>query len=109
MARSRYTITNLRSDLEKLNSYLEEAGSLLRIEENGRNGYQAVDEYEIDESGERPNSCRRMVCGGTSRECYDAAYDWYQGVIRRIERDELAALRKENQRLKEVVAMKKKL
>jgi hypothetical protein len=81
----RYTITDLRHGIDEINSWLEAAGALVRFEEHGRNGYQAVDEYPIDQNGQRVGSgVNRMVGSGTSRETYQEAHDAYQGIVRNL-------------------------
>jgi len=84
---SRYTVTSLRDDINGLNIWLEECGSSIRLECGGRNGYQAVDEYSVDNDGKRIGSgVNCTVCCGSSRECYDAAMSHYYGERHRIDR-----------------------
>jgi len=64
---SRYTVTVLRYLIERKNRHQLESGSPYYFVEQGRNGYQAIDLYRIDEDGRE--SCYRMLVGGTSREC----------------------------------------
>lgn len=84
---ARYTISDLRADLEEINAGLAEAGAMVRFIEQGRNGYQAVDEYEVDATGERVGThvTRNIGCG-TSREVSEYAYDAYYGVLNNLER-----------------------
>jgi hypothetical protein len=89
---ARYTITNLRADIAEINGWLAEADALVRFEECGRNGYQAVDEYEVDETGQRIGSgCTRNIGCGTSREVHGYAYEAYQGIIRNLETERKVA------------------
>ena len=75
MARARYTVSTLRSEIDKINGYLEYDGIPVRFEAGGRNGYQAVDEYSVDADCARIGSgVDRTVCCGSSRECGDAAW-----------------------------------
>ena len=84
---ARYTITNLRADIAEINEWLADAGALVRFEENPRNGYQAVDEYEVDKEGKRTASgCTRNIGCGTSRETYTYAYEAYQGIVRNLKK-----------------------
>lgn len=69
---SRFTITDLRRVIERKNRHQLESGSPYYFVEQGRNGYQAVDLYRIDEDGSK--SCHRMLVGGTSRECADTVH-----------------------------------
>ena len=75
---TRYTPKKLHEDIEKINEWLEDCKSTKRIECGGRNGYQAVDQYSVDESGKRLGSWvdRNIRCG-TSRECHEAALEFY--------------------------------
>jgi hypothetical protein len=80
---SRFTITDLRADLAKINGWMEEHGWSERLEESGRNGYQAVDEYSVDDDGNRIGSgVNRNVCCGSSRECSREARDHYSALYR---------------------------
>lgn len=67
----RFTITDLREGLRVLNRAQLDSGSAYFYREQGRNGYQAVDLYGIDEEGAA--ICMRNIAGGTSRECMEAA------------------------------------
>lgn len=68
MARSRFTITDLREAVEEYNRRLLEEGARIQFREHGRNNYQAVDEYDTDEHGVALTSSSRNVGCGTSRE-----------------------------------------
>ena len=82
---TRYTITNLRSDIDTINEWLAEAGALVRFEEQGRNGYRAVDEYCVDETGQRIGSgCTRTIGCGSSREVYGYAIDACHGIMKQV-------------------------
>lgn len=64
-----FTKKNLESVVTSCNKALEDAGVPKRFVSQGRNGYQAVDEYPVNESGERIGShIDRTVGTGTSRE-----------------------------------------
>jgi hypothetical protein len=81
---ARFTITDLRRDIVKINGWMEDEGWPERFIEQGRNGYQAVDEYSVDANGVRIGSgVNRMICGGSSRECSAAAYAEYGALHRR--------------------------
>jgi cell division protein FtsB len=103
MARRRFTITDLRECIEEINGWLEDAGADVRFFCNGRNGYQAVDEYQVDENG-RSSSCNRMVGSGSSRETYDEAYQAYQNVMAGIRHKKEQATKQENKDLKAQIA-----
>ena len=91
---ARYTVCALRDNVDKINGWLKDGGYTTRLEAGGRNGYQAIDEYSVDADGDRIGSgVNRNVCCGTSRECGDAAYDYYNGCLRRRNHEELAAFR----------------
>ena len=80
---SRFTIMDLRRAIVKINGWMEEEGWPERFIEQGRNGYQAVDEYSVDADGNRIGSgVNRMVCGGTSRECSHAVHAEYGALHR---------------------------
>jgi hypothetical protein len=67
----RFTVTDLRAGVERLNNQLAEAGALIRYIVAGRNGYQATDEYPVDADGNRIGThVNRMVGSGTSRETF---------------------------------------
>jgi hypothetical protein len=78
---ARVTIARLRTVIADINGWLEEGGFSVRLEEGGRNGYQAVDEYSVWPSGARHGSgvnCN-IQCG-TARECVDAAASHYSAL-----------------------------
>ena len=80
----RITVRDLRESVVAANEFAEQIGSDLRLSEQGRNGYQAVDIVSIhDKTG-----CivRNLVCG-TSRECREEVYNWRRSEGYRIERD----------------------
>jgi hypothetical protein len=75
---ARFTVCDLRNDVDKINGWLSDEGADFRLETGGRNGYQAVDEYPVDAGGERIGSgCTRMVEAGSSRECSLGAFRRY--------------------------------
>jgi hypothetical protein len=105
MARTRYTKGDLKARVEKINRWLDELTSTIRFEVGGRNGYTAVDQYSIHADGSRIGSgCDRNVGCGTPRECAEYAEDAYSTEYRILNGRETAALRAENNRLKETVA-----
>lgn len=74
----RYTITDLRQQIDRINDELEREGIPYRMEEGGRNGYQAVDLYKIP----RKNGCIERTIGcGTSREVADYARSAFQNLL----------------------------
>ena len=78
MAIRRYTGKMLREDVDKINGWCADDGIPVRLIVQGRNGYQAIDEYPVDESGLRIGTyVNRNVCCGSSRECGHAASQWY--------------------------------
>ncbi len=70
----RYTVKDLRGDLERINAALPDG---LRMQEGGRNGYQAVDLYDA------AGSCLRNVGCGTARECMGYAYQEAHNIAQR--------------------------
>lgn len=87
---SRFTKTDLRDGLRRLNRAQLDSGSAYFYREQGRNGYQAVDLYGIDEEGAA--MCLRNVECGTSRECYAAAVLDSKGRLGRIPGDHLTVV-----------------
>ena len=84
---SRYTITTLRDDVDKINDWASSDGLLVRLVINGRNGYQAIDEYNVGAEGVRDGGhVNRNVEAGSSRDCGAAAYRWYSECLRSRER-----------------------
>ena len=80
---ARYTITDLRDYVKNVNGWMAEINSDIRFETNGRNGYQAVDQYRVDENGDRIGSgVDRNVATGSSRECSNALSDHYGHLYR---------------------------
>lgn len=77
----RTTIKELRYAVETINEYLEADGILLRFEVQGRNGYQAVDEYKVNADG-TSGGCTRMIGGGTSREVIGYCWEAYGHLSR---------------------------
>ena len=59
---SRYTVTNLKKDIQEINQSLEKIGSEFRLETGGRNGYQAVDIATTDQINE-DKGCPRKIEG----------------------------------------------
>lgn len=91
---ARFTLTTLRGGIEEINGWLASAGAKVRFEVGGRNGYQAVDEYTVDTDGNRLGSgVNRMVGSGTFKQTYDEAYEAYNGILRKIERNKQKALK----------------
>ena len=85
---TRYTTKRLAERIETINSWLEADGSLIRFEEQGRNGYNAVDEYSVNSDGDRVGSgCNRNVGCGTPRECAGYAEQAYSDEVARIRRE----------------------
>lgn len=70
---TRFTITRLREEIAEMNESLAEINAPVRFVEQGRNGYQAVDEHEVNGDGSLA-SCSRNVGCGSSREV--AGYCW---------------------------------
>jgi len=65
----KFTRSQLEANIEDYNSSMESHGILKRFISGGRNGYQAADEYSVDENGNRIGSgVDRNVGCGTSRE-----------------------------------------
>lgn len=71
----RFTIKDLKSEVNNINLLLLEQLSCEFAFEQGRNGYQATDAYIIKEDGNV--SCKEMIGGGTSREVAGYTKDWY--------------------------------
>ena len=89
---ARVTVVTLRNTVDEVNGWLEDAGLSTRLETGGRNGYQAVDEYSVLPDGSREGSgCNRNVCCGSSRECRDAAYGYWNDCSREAAIAALAA------------------
>ena len=66
----RYTANQLYDDINDLNIWLESSGCTIRLVAGGRNNYSAVDEYSVDDDGQRIGSgVNRNVMCGTPREC----------------------------------------
>lgn len=75
---TRYTEKTLGEYVEKVNGWLAEDGFETRLEHSPRNGYQAIDEYSVDDKGERIGSgVNRNIECGSPRECGDAAREYY--------------------------------
>ena len=62
-----FTIKNLRNEIGYINKLRIRSHHVALIGEQGRNGYQAIDEYRICPDG--TVSLQRMLEGGSSREC----------------------------------------
>jgi len=71
----RFTIKDLRETIARYNRYAMLSGSTYYYKEQGRNGYQAVDLYRIEEDGRE--SRISMLEGGISRECAAAIESHY--------------------------------
>ena len=83
----RFTITDLRKAIVKINGWMEEHGWPERFEERGRNGYQAVDEYSVDADGNRIGSgVNRNICCGSSRECSAEVHAEYGALHRQYDK-----------------------
>jgi hypothetical protein len=84
----RITIKDLRACVEEINDRLLERGSDRRIEQGGRNGYQAIDVYAVDADNKRMGSgvLRNVQCG-SSRECIDAAWLFYYQELDHIHQE----------------------
>lgn len=79
---ARITITDLRKAIDKVNVELAESKSCYYLKEQGRNGYQAVDVYVINDKG--AHKCSSNLVCGTSRECIHEVYTYianYYGYI----------------------------
>jgi hypothetical protein len=76
---SRITINDLRSELKILNSILISKGFNVFIREQGRNGYQATDQYSVREDGSL--SCESNVGCGTSREVIGYSKEVYYKTL----------------------------
>lgn len=63
----RYTIADLRADIEYYNEVLIQSGSNCFFREHGRNGYQAVDLMYIGEDGRE--HCQYNLECGSARVC----------------------------------------
>jgi len=80
---ARITISDLRSTIEECNQLLQERKSKIGFVNQGRNGYQAVDEIAVDKEGNRIGSgVNRNVGCGTSRECIDYVWQAYHAEVR---------------------------
>jgi hypothetical protein len=86
-----YTVTNLRREINEINEHLAECGSRKRLEECGRNGYQAIDAYTVDENGRVSSGIDFNVQCGSSRECGDAARAFYYNEYDRIGKEKTDA------------------
>lgn len=78
----RITITDLRKELDALNSKLEHSSLPFRFKAQGRNGYQAVDLYNITGSCLRNVGCgsSKEVIGYTQQEYY-YINSYYEGLF----------------------------
>jgi hypothetical protein len=84
MTRSRYTVSDLRADLEKINGWCDNDKIPLHLKLQSRNGYQAIDEYPVDADGNRIGiHINRNVEVGSSRECSRAAFAWYGAQVQK--------------------------
>lgn len=67
----RYTITDLRADIARYNSYYQaHSGSCYYFRHEGRNGYQASDLMKVEPDGR--HSCQSNLECGSSRDCMRA-------------------------------------
>jgi hypothetical protein len=88
---TRFTPTNLQNVVDNRNLDLHLAGSTKRFEMQGRNGYQAVDEYSVDASGNRIGSGVDCNVGcGTSREVYQYVESRYYQLVNEVLRSKLS-------------------
>lgn len=101
---ARFTGKRLENEVDEMNEGLAEAGALIRFRYAPRNQYQAVDEYEVDPDGNRPDTCCRNVGCGTPREVSQWTWERYYQILNQLESDrkdaEIARLKAENERLK---------
>jgi len=81
----RYTSKALQHDVDYFNVRLESYGSLKRIECGHRNGYNAADEYSVDDKGIRIGSgVDRMIAGGAPRYVYTACKERFWQLINEL-------------------------
>lgn len=81
MSRPRFTVVDLRKKVDEYNVNLIKAGIRIQFFVQGRNGYQAVDEYDTDKDGKHISSgCQTVGCG-TSREVYTYCLERYYQLI----------------------------
>lgn len=81
---SYFTITNLREVVAEYNSSLLEHGVGLQFFIHGRNGYQAVDEYQTDSKGKWISTvCENVGCG-TSREVAGYCKERFNHILNTI-------------------------
>ena len=77
----RYGPKQLEIDVARLNTELRDLFCLKRFEVGARNNYQTVDEYSVNENGERIGSgVDSNVACGTSREVYAATETRYYQI-----------------------------
>lgn len=100
---ARFTGKRLENEVNEMNENLAEAGALIRFVYSPRNNYHAVDEYEVDAAGNRPDTCVRNVGCGTAKEVSEWTWQRYYNVLNRMEVEKLKktaeALAAENVRL----------
>lgn len=69
---SRYTVKDMRAAIKNQNFFNAYDGTITLYKEQGRNGYQAIDEYEVKPDGRL--SCMRLAGSGSSREAIAEMY-----------------------------------
>ncbi len=85
---ARFTVKSLRDGIDNINTWLTAAGASVRFECGARDGCQVVDEYNVDDDGNRvDNYVNRTVGSGSSREAYEKAFMAYDGIVYKIELD----------------------
>jgi hypothetical protein len=83
MGRTRFTEKDLRHSVVSLNTYLKSEGIKVQFRLSPRNGYQAVDEYEVGDSWESLSSACRNVGCGTPREVNNYIWERYRQLQRK--------------------------
>jgi hypothetical protein len=101
MKRSKFTIADLRKNVEEINESFKDLGINKVFVINGRNGYQAVDAYEMVDG--KLECCTNVGCG-TSKEVNDYCWGSYRQIVTNFNynknKNELERLRLENEKLK---------
>ncbi len=88
MIMSRFTVEHLRARVDEFNSWLTDAGALVRFEVSNHNGYMAVDEYMIDTYGNRfGKGINRTVGSGNPKGAYNEAHLSCIDILKRIEQN----------------------
>ena len=88
---SRVTPKDLRDHVEYWNLKLETNGADIRFKEQGRNGYQAVDEYELSKRQDG-DTCSRNVGCGTSREVIEYVTQRGYQILNQLKDEKIKAL-----------------